>query len=334
MPRVVFAIVAVGLLGACAKDGEDRRGSAGAAPVKTHTCLPPDVTVDPGWMTLDGSTVGFCLSEPYSKDGPYCFTADFSAKTIAPAPTPVGAPVGRGSKQTSFYGTDENATIERSAHGKGLTVCTADKATCHEVPIDAARVESMPMAASKDATLVAIETHPDGPHDTQKTPGRMETWDAVTGKKIASFVMHYGPDDFGSDHGLDGILSFFEHTVLAFSLPCALPCSYATMYDVHGKYLGLLASEVSSAVAEHFHDNLYLLHSSPSGPFVVQDAVTGKSVVPGTNTNWDAIVEPDRIVRVVGTPVGDEPMRPRVELWGPDLKLVSELAVPMCAPRR
>src|SRR5678815_2277020 len=114
-------------------------------------------------------------------------------------------------------------------------------------------------------------------HDTHRTPGALETWDAVTGKRLASFSMHYGPKDLEIESGPGGHLEFLEHAVIAFTMPCALPCSTATMYSPRGKYLGLLAAEASSATATHVHDHLYVLHAV-NGPFVAQDAVTGTSV--------------------------------------------------------
>jgi hypothetical protein len=337
------AIVAAGLVGACNARGSVEGpaptgyGSASvptlsvAADAAARTCVPTGADVEPCCMALTGNTFTFCLAVRFTSDR-YCFTADPSAKTIAPASAPPAAPVDLRSEKNLLYGRRRSATIDPSARGKGLTVCTADKATCHELPIDAANHESKPMAVSDDATLVAIDTHSYGPNDTQKTPGRLETWNAVTGKKLASFEMHYGPDGLGSDHTPQGVLAFFDHTVIAFTMPCALPCSTATMYSVRGKYLGLLASEASSSTAEHFHHDLYVLHAAHNGTFVVQDAATGKSRQPDTNTNWDAVVEPDRIVRVVGPSQDIDPMPrvPGIEVWGPDLKLVTEIAIPMC----
>jgi hypothetical protein len=79
-------------------------------------------------------------------------------------------------------------------------------------------------------------------------------------------------------------------------------------------------------------DPRYLLHAY-DGPFVVQDVATGKIVMQDPATNWDAVMTSDHIVRVVGpSRAVDHALRPpRVEVWGPDLKLVTEIAVPMCA---
>lgn len=287
--------------------------------------MPISAQVEPRDVTLTGATFAFCF-EGYNNLR-YCFAADLAAKTLSRTSPRVDgnspAFVVGGRDQ---FGHPKGASLDRSADGKGLTACTADKATCHDLPIDAANLEK-PIAVSDDATLVAIDTS-----TTPKTPGTMETWDAVTGKKLASFEMHYGRDGLGFDHGpTPGTLAFLGHTVLAYTMPCTQPCSTATMYSVRGEYLGELASEASSASADHFHDDLYVLHSI-FGPFVVQDAATGQSVQPDADTNWDAVVSPDRIVRVVGpSQISDPPQGPpRVEVWGPDLKRVTVIPVPAC----
>jgi hypothetical protein len=329
--RVRFnGVVVVGLFSACGGKSPD----APTATTKTPgTCIPTGAAVVPTVTSLTQATLTFCV------DNPHCFTADLEAKTIAAASADASG--GGRTKANVIFNPGSgsadgptSASIGPSVHSKGLTACTNDKLTCHELPIDAASVSDKPIAVSDDATLVAIDTR--NPNDVKKSPGRLETWDAVTGKKLASFEMRYGPDHLGMDDvPRRGKLAFLGHTVLAFTEPgCALPCSSATMYSVRGNDLGLLASDPTAASAEHFHDDLYVIHSyGPPGPLVVQDAATGKSMQLGTDTNWDAVVTPDRIVRVVGpsSDIGPAPRSARVEVWGQDLKLVTAIAVPTCA---
>lgn len=303
------------LVGAC---GHAPRGAA------TSTCVPADADVGPSRMTLTGATLRFCLGTPS------CFMADLDAKTIVPASPP--SDDAGGHKDFFLWGGNganpASASLEPSA--RGVTVCTHDRATCHELPIAAASLGEKPVAVSDDATLVAIDTRSHGSERMQSSPGTLETWDAVTGKKLATFEMHYGSTTSGYESP-NHQLEFLGHAVLAYTeSACALPCSSATMYSVRGTYLGMLASDPTSATAERFHDELYLLRSpGPDWPFVVQDAATGKSVQldPDRNASWGAVVTPDHIVRVVaGTP-----RVPRVEVWGRDLTLVTAIAVPACA---
>jgi hypothetical protein len=158
----------------------------------------------------------------------------------------------------------------------------------------------------------------------------METWDAVTGKRIARFAFRYGPDGGAIKNEYGGDLVFLGHSVTAFRMPCAQPCSEATMYSVRGKYIGMLAVEATSTSGELFHDDLYVLHAhEPFGVFVVQDATTAKSVTPDEDEVWEAVVTPQRIVRVVGQSSLHR-HAPRVEVWGPDLKLSVTITIPIC----
>ena len=342
------AIVVAGLVGVGGACGDRNAHAPGAAKhaagqpyapsaatriAAGHACMPDDVDVLPSGMALTGTRLAFCLAmpalDPRAGDR-YCFTVDLEAKTIVASPAPAAA-AGDGRGHKDVFGAS-TATIQPSVHGHGLTVCTADKATCHELPIDAESIGSRPTAVSDDATLVAIDTRSYRPSDTQRAPGRVETWDAVTGKRIGRFDMHYGPDRYGSDHGPGGIVGFLGHTVIAFTMECALPCSTATMYSVRGKYLGILGADPTAATADRFHDDLYMLRSNgpDNGPFVVQDAATGKTMQLDGNTNWDAVVTTDLIVRVVGPSPDPAPRPPRVEVWGPNLTLVTDIAVPKC----
>jgi hypothetical protein len=322
----VPTIVAVGLFsvaGACG--GND--GHVTTAKI-VSTCIPTGADVKPSRMALTGATFSFCLAA--SVGAPYCFAADLGAKTIVPASPPATTADHLSAKDYPLWRPNgENptsATLEPSTRGKGLTACTHDKATCHELPIDPATLGDRPSAVSDDAALVAIDMRSYRPKD-MKSPGTVVTWDAATGKKLASFEMHYGPTTTGYE-GSTRILDFLGHTVIAFTdSGCALPCSSATMYSVRGKYLGMLASDPTGARAERIRDEVYLLHSGGDPqPFFVQDVATGKIMPPDTDTNWDAVVTPDRIVRLVGTTARP----PRVEVWGPDLTLVTTIAVPMC----
>ncbi len=298
-------------------------------------CLPDDqvksLVVEPNRTTLAGPTFAFCLAERAGER--YCFTADIETKTIALASPPTTA---AGESRDHSIHKSNSSRIEPSAKGKGLTVCTADKATCHQLPIAAAHIGSKPMAVSEDATLVAIDTRNYRKNETPRTPGSLETWNAATGKKLASVKLRYGRDSSGQDLVSPRALGFLGHTVLAFTTPeCALPCSVATLYSARGKYLGQLAADPTSASAYHFHDDLYVLHGA-IGEFIVQDLATGKVVrkdTDDTDTTWDAIVTSDHIVRVVvpDQSIANAPRTPRVEVWGPDLKLVTEIAVPTCA---
>lgn len=311
-------------------------GTDGHAPRAANTagtCIPAGADVRPSRMALAGAKLTFCLAANAGK--PSCFTADLEAKTIAPSSAPTASDDGRGRKEFPLWAANgpkaASATIDPSTHGKGLTACTHDKATCHELPIDAASIGDKPMDVSDDATLVAIDTR--DPKDTHRLPGRLETWDAVTGKKLASFEIHYGPTTSGYETP-NHILEFVGHAVIAFTeSACALPCSSAMMYSVRGKYLGMFAADPTGATAEHFRDDLYLLRSPGPDPwFVVQDMATGKTLQPDNAENWEVVVTPDHIVRVVGSQLGKPtPRSPRVEVWGPDLKLVTAIAVPTCA---
>ncbi|CAN5895634.1 hypothetical protein BH11MYX3_BH11MYX3_16570 [soil metagenome] len=322
------AIVVVGLLGAC--NGKDATVPAApvAVPKVPPTCLPPGDELEPSHVALTGDQFSFCFNARYGDQRSSCFTANLGTRTIVPASPPGGASLDSRTPNHRLYGREPQPTIEPSASGKGVTVCTGDRTSCHDLPIDPTIIGSKPTAVSDDATLVAVDTRSYLPTDNAKTPGKLETWDAVTGKKLASFPITYGPSP-GEYPGLvGGDLAFFDHTVIAFTMPCALPCSTATMYSVRGTYLGFLAAEASSTTAVPFHDNLYVLHAV-NGPLVVQDSATGKSVSPDIDTSWDAVVTPSRIVRIVGPAL----RRPRVDVWGPDLKLVTEIAVPMCPAR-
>jgi hypothetical protein len=297
------------------------------------TCLPRGAAVVPDRMALTGASLTFCFAAPIdaggSAENPYCFTADLETKTIAATTAPTGD---RRIRRHRLY-DPAGGSIEPSAHGTGLTVCTSDKATCHDLAIDPASLGDKPVAVSDDAAFVAIDTRSYGPSATQRSPGRLETWDAVAGKKLASFEIAYGPDRFGSDHSAGRVLQFLGDTVIAFTeSPCALPCSSATMYSVRGTYLGLLASDPTASSAERFHDDLFVLHEfRPGGPFVVQDIATGKTVQLDPDPDWDAVVTPERIVRVVGSGSFEAAARPaRVEVWGPDLTMVTAIAVPTC----
>src|SRR5262245_19914049 len=217
-------IVAVGLFGASgACDGRARDCLEPTAATKIpSTCIPTDADVVPSHMALTGATFTFCLATLAGTA--YCFTADLEAKTIAPAAPPTDASGDNRIRKNRLWGEGNpmSASIGPSAHGKGLTVCTSDKAACHDLPIDAARNGDKPIAVSDDATLVAIDTRSYRPNDTQKSPGRLETWDAVSGKKLASFEMHYGPDGLGFDHPVAvHSLQFLGYTVIAFTDP---PC--------------------------------------------------------------------------------------------------------------
>src|SRR5258706_2196615 len=221
--RVELAtIVAVSLFsagGACGgKDGHAPRAAKSAG-----TCIPAGADVGPSSMALDGAKFTFCLAERV--DNPYCFTADLEAKTIAPASPPTDtSDKSRSRKDFVLWGGNgadrldpAAASIEPSAHGKGLTAYTHDKTTCHDLPIDAASIGQKPIAVSNDATLVAIDTRRHGPNHMQTSPGRLETWDAVTGKKLASFEMHYGPTTSGYETD-DHYLEFLGHTVIAYTM--------------------------------------------------------------------------------------------------------------------
>lgn len=321
-------------------------GACGHAPKaaanSTGTCVPTGTDVVPTRMALTGATLRFCLAEPAGTGTGtlHCYTANLEAKTIAPTSPPTDASAeSRPRKDFPLWAANgrnpASASLDPSAHGKGMTACTSDKTACHDLPIDAASLGDKPIAVSDDATLVAIDTR--NPKDTRRLPGRLETWDAVTGKKLASFEIHYGPTTEGYETP-NHVLEFLGHTVIAYTeSACALPCSSATMYSVRGKYLGLLASDPTGARAEQFHDELYLLYSQgPDWPLVVQDMATGKSVQldDDRNASWDTIVTPAHIVRVVAPSRSNDsaPRSPRVEVWEPDLKLASTIAVPTCVP--
>ena len=311
--RARFAAVFVVIAACGGKNGPTKPGAS--------RCVPASTDLFPTHMALTGTTLAFCLGV----DKPSCFTADLVSKTIASASLPKDVSNDRrGRVLWAGNGSDPaSASIERSAHGKGLTACTSDKATCHELPINAASIGDAPIAVSDDATLVAIDRR--NPKDTKRAPGELETWDAVTGKKLASFAIHYGPTTNGYEMPTH-IVEFVGHTVIAFTeSACALPCSSAKMYSVHGKDLGMLAADPTGAAAEHFHDELYVLYWEPDRLFTVQDMATGKTVQPDKNASWDAIVTPEHIVRVVGS------MQPRVEVWGLDLTRTTVIPIPTCA---
>lgn len=263
-PNVGFAtLVAASLFSA---------GACGGTPVRVNrasTCVPAGTDIVPSRMALVGTRFTFCLAEHAGNS--YCFTADLEAKTIAPASAPPDASSDH--RQRVFWeGNGENptgASLAPSLRGKGLTACTHDKATCHELPIDAASAGDKPVAVSDDATLVAIDTRDPSPDGK----GWLEIWDAVAGKQLASFEIRYGPTTAGYETPHRKLV-FLGHTVVAFTeSACALPCSSATMYSTRGKYLGMLATDPTAATAEHFHDELYLLRTQgPDRSFVVQDA--------------------------------------------------------------
>jgi len=322
----VEPVVPSACTGACG----GKSGSAPKAePAIQVACVPTVANVMPAVKALDGAMFSFCVT---AESTPYCFTADLEARTLTASP----AAMDTGGPEHHLILEDgpTKASIEESRNGKGLTVCTADKATCHDLPIAAASMNEHPMAVSDDATLVVIDKRIDRRNGVEKAPGRIETWDATTGKKLATFQAKYGRDDLRmEDVPRRGILAFLGHTVLAFTEPgCALPCSSATMYSVQGKYLGMLAADPTASTATHFHDSLYVLHSyGPPGALTVQDAATGKSVQLDAEPSWDAFVTRDRIVRVVGS-WGATASPPRVQVWGPDLTLVTEIVIPSCAP--
>jgi hypothetical protein len=326
--RVRSLILLIAVMFGCPSSKPVKPGNVGPRCLAEHHVK--SVVVEPGSLTLAGATFAFCLS---ARTGDrYCFTANIEASTIALTRPPTAAVE---SHDHSIHESNSNR-IEPSAKGKGLTVCTADKATCHQLPIAAANIGSKPMAVSEDATLVAIDTRNYRKNETAMTPGRLETWDAVTGKKLASLKLRYGRDHSGQNVVSPRALGFLGHTVLAFTTPeCALPCSVATLYSVRGKYLGELAADPTIASAHHFHDDLYVLHG-PIGEFIVQDLATGKVVradTDDTDTTWDAIVTADQIVRVVvpDQSIEHAPRTPRVDVFGADLKPVTEIAVPTCA---
>ncbi len=195
------ASVAVGLSsgGAC---GDKDAPAPPATATSARTCIPSDANAIIH-MALTGTKLTFCLAARF--DNPYCFTADLDAKTIASARAP--AAFGNITRLDTIDGARPGrASIGPSPRGKQLTACTSDKTTCHDIPVDPATIGDKAMAVSDDATLVAIDIRRPRPRDTQKTPGRLETWDAVNGKKLASFVIEYGADGLGFDHAPSHIL--------------------------------------------------------------------------------------------------------------------------------
>jgi len=330
--RVLGVATVVAVFGAPAC-GSKNGDAPIATPTTSSTCVPTGADLAPSHMSLTGATATFCLASRVTR---YCFTADLEKKTIAAAPEPPASDKNR-TRTLIFEDAPTKATIEPSANGKAITVCTADKRTCHDLPIAGASIDEKPMAVSDDAMLVAIDTRSYRQNDVRKSPGRIETWDAVTAKKLASFDMKYGPDHLGTDDvRRTGILAFLGHTLIAFTEPgCALPCSSATIYSTEGKYIGMLAADPTATSAERVRDELFVLYAyGPDRSFILQDLASGTSVRPDTEMSWDAVATPDRILRVVGLSRTDDKALPlpRLEVWGPDLKIVTKIFVPTCAP--
>ena len=273
-----------------------------ATELEARPCLPKDLVARPIAARLAGNVFAFCFAE--DRSDPYCFALDIATRAVAPAVPPLDVLAPPHDDDDHSHGAKIDQTDD------GLEVC---------VTPDSCR--TLATTNSEDADRVAVSE--DGVVAAVAFPGnRMETWNVLTGKRIARFKIHYGTRDNGEQGGRS--ISFWGHNILAVFTPCAGPCGDGTVFSPRGKDLGAVPFEPSGMGATRFHDNLWVLASFESG-FAIADATTNDLVAEHDASAFQIATDSDHVAAVFERKhVG------RAVVYGRLGKLVAEAKAPRC----
>nr|HEX4316891.1 PQQ-binding-like beta-propeller repeat protein [Kofleriaceae bacterium] len=256
------------------------------APQPPRGCLPDDETPRAAsYAALTDTAFTYCLR---ANDDPYCFAVDLASHKTTPASAPVAAlaPVLPGTDPTKY------PDIEAGSDDHDVKICTSATA-CRDVHV--ATGDTSNVAVTDDAALLAIDTAP----RNADVAHAVDIYDLATSKLVARFPIRYLTAD--GKPGYEASIAFVGHTLLAIVMTCAATCGYGTMYDLHGRRIGGLATEASSVTAWPFHDDYYVLRDDADGSFVVQSLTTGKVLVKDKRAGWVAAITRSRVARAIGT---------------------------------